>query len=65
MSFGAMQKIKADAPSRRPCALRLWAALERQLDNQITQYGKSAIGMRIKAGNDAMVARLNEQFDTG
>ena len=62
---GAMQKIKADALSKATLRPEARAALERQLDNQITQYGKSAIGMRIKAGNDAMVARLNEQFDTG
>jgi hypothetical protein len=62
---GAMQKIKADALSKATLRPEARAALERQLDNLITQYGKSAIGMRIKAGNDAMVARLNEQFDTG
>jgi len=62
---GAMQKIKADAMGKANLRPEARAALERQLDNQITQYGKSAIGMRIKAGNDAMVARLNEQFDTG
>ena len=62
---GAMQKIKADAMRKANLRPEARAALERQLDNQITQYSKSAIGMRIKAGNDAMVARLNEQFDTG
>jgi hypothetical protein len=62
---GAMQKIKADALSKANLRPEARAALERQLDNQITQYGKSAIGMRIKAGNDSMIARLNEQFDTG
>lgn len=62
---GAMQKIKADALSKATLRPEARAALERQLDNQIVQYGKSAIGMRIKAGNDAMLARLNEQFSTG
>jgi hypothetical protein len=62
---GAMQKIKADALSKAILRPEARAALERQLDNQITQYGKNAIGMRIKAGHDSMIARLNEQFDTG
>ena len=39
------------------------AALERQLDNQLAQYGKSAITAKIKAGQDQMGRALNQQFD--
>lgn len=39
------------------------AALERQLDNQLAQYGKSAITAKIKAGQDQMGRALNQQFN--
>lgn len=61
----SMQKVKSDAVSKTKLRPEARAALERQIDNQITQYGKSAIGTRIKAGHDLMLARVNEQFSTG
>ena len=39
------------------------AALERQLDNQLAQYGKSAITAKIKAGQDQMGRALDQQFN--
>ena len=39
------------------------AALERQLDNQLAQYGKSAITAKIKAGQDQMGRALEQQFN--
>jgi hypothetical protein len=62
---GAMRKIKDDALGRVNLRPEARAALERQIDNQITQYGKSAISMRIKNGRDSMIAAVNQQFDTG
>jgi hypothetical protein len=61
----ALQKIKSDALSKTNLRPEARAALERQLDNQITQYGKSAIGMRIKAGHAAAAARMDQQFRMG
>jgi hypothetical protein len=61
----ALQKIKSDALSKTNLRPEARAALERQLDNQITQYGKSAIGMRIKAGHAAAAARIDQQFRMG
>lgn len=39
------------------------ARLERQLDNQLAQYGKSAITAKIKAGHDQMGRALDQQFN--
>lgn len=52
----AMGKFQGSSDSR--------AALERQLDNQITQYGKAAIGSKIKAGHEQLTRGLNQRFDT-
>jgi hypothetical protein len=59
------QKIRADVLGKVNLRPEARAALERQIDNQLTQYGKSAIAMRIKSGINQVVARLNQQFDTG
>ena len=39
------------------------AKLENQLDNLVSQYTKSAIGIKIKADQELMVRTLNQQFD--
>jgi hypothetical protein len=51
----ALSKFSGSADAR--------AALTRQLDNQMVQYGKSAIGAKIKAGHEQLTRGLNQQFD--
>ena len=60
-----MQKLRSDALAKANLRPEARAALERQLDNQITQYHKSALSSRIKAGHESMLARVNQQFSTG
>jgi len=60
-----MQKLRSDALAKANLRPEARAALERQLDNQITQYHKSALSARIKAGHESMLARVNQQFSTG
>ena len=41
------------------------ATLESELGNQIYQYGKSAIGTKIKAGQEVLARTVNQIFQTG
>lgn len=59
----ALKQKKAEALSKFNGSADARAALERQLDNQMTQYGKSAIGAKIKAGHEQLTRGLNQQFD--
>ncbi len=59
----ALKQKKAEALSKFSGSADARAALERQLDNQMTQYGKSAIGAKIKAGHEQLTRGLNQQFD--
>lgn len=59
----ALKQKKQEALSKFNGSPESRAALERQLDNQMTQYGKSAIGAKIKAGHEQLTRGLNQQFD--
>lgn len=59
----ALKQKKQEALSKFNGSADARAALERQLDNQMTQYGKSAIGAKIKAGHEQLTRGLNQQFD--
>ena len=59
----ALKQKKQEALSKFNGSAEARAALERQLDNQMTQYGKSAIGAKIKAGHEQLTRGLNQQFD--
>ena len=59
----ALKQKKQEALSKSQGSPESRAALERQLDNQMTQYGKSAIGAKIKAGHEQLTRGLNQQFD--
>ena len=59
----ALGQLKQTALSKVSLRPEAKAALERQLDNQLAQYGKSAITAKIKAGQDQMGRALNQQFD--
>lgn len=59
----ALKQKKQEALSKFNGSADARAALERQLDNQMTQYGKSAIGAKIKAGHEQLARGLNQQFD--
>lgn len=59
----ALKQKKQEALSKFTGSADARAALERQLDNQMTQYGKSAIGAKIKAGHEQLTRGLNQQFD--
>lgn len=59
----ALKQKKQEALSKFNGSADARAALERQLDNQMVQYGKSAIGAKIKAGHEQLTRGLNQQFD--
>lgn len=59
----ALKQKKQEALGKFNGTAESKAALERQLDNQITQYGKAAIGAKIKAGHEQLARGLNQQFD--
>jgi hypothetical protein len=59
----ALKQKKQEALAKFTGSAEARAALERQLDNQMTQYGKSAIGAKIKAGHEQLTRGLNQQFD--
>lgn len=59
----ALKQKKQEALSKFNGSADARAALERQLDNQMTQYGKSAIGAKIRAGHEQLTRGLNQQFD--
>jgi len=59
----ALKQKKQEALSKFNGSAEARAALERQLDNQMVQYGKSAIGAKIKAGHEQLTRGLNQQFD--
>lgn len=59
----ALKQKKQEALSKFAGSSDARAALERQLDNQMTQYGKAAIGSKIKAGHEQLTRGLNQQFD--
>jgi len=59
----ALNQKKSEALSKFVGRPEAKAALERQLDNQIAQYGKSAITAKIKAGQDQMGRALDQQFN--
>lgn len=59
----ALKQKKQEALSKFTGSSEARAALERQLDNQMVQYGKSAIGAKIKAGHEQLTRGLNQQFD--
>lgn len=59
----ALGQLKQTALSKVSLRPEAKAALERQLDNQLAQYGKSAITAKIKAGQDQMGRALDQQFN--
>ena len=59
----ALKQKRAEALSKFTGRPEARAALERQLDNQLAQYGKSAISTKIKAGNALMTRSVEQQFD--
>lgn len=59
----ALKQKKREALSKFSGTSESRAALERQLDNQMTQYGKSAISTKIKAGHEQLTRGLEQQFD--
>ena len=59
----ALKQKKQEALAKFTGSAEARAALERQLDNQMVQYGKSAIGAKIKAGHEQLTRGLNQQFD--
>jgi hypothetical protein len=59
----ALKQKKAEALSKFSGTADSRAALERQIDNQLTQYGKSAISTKIKVGHNLMTRSIEQQFD--
>lgn len=53
----ALNKFSGSSASR--------AALDQELGNQIYQYGKSAIGTKIKAGQEVLARTVNQIFQEG
>ena len=60
---GGLKELKDRALSRVTLRPEARAALERQIDNQIAQYGKSAISVKIKAGHEQMGRAIDQQFN--
>ena len=59
----ALKQKRAEALSKFSGRPEARAALERQLDNQLSQYGKSAISTKIKAGHALMTRAIDQQLD--
>ena len=59
----ALKQKRAEALSKFTGRPEARAALERQLDNQLSQYGKSAISTKIKAGHALMTRAIDQQLD--
>ena len=59
----AMQQIRQNGLMQFEGSADGRAALERQLDNQLAQYRKSAVATKIKAGQDQMGRALDQQFN--
>lgn len=59
----AMQQIRQNGLMQFEGSADGRAALERQLDNQLAQYRKSAVATKIKAGQEQMGRVLDQQFN--
>jgi hypothetical protein len=59
----AMQQIRKNGMMQFEGTAEGRAALERQLDNQLAQYRKSAVATKIKAGQEQMGRVLDQQFN--
>ena len=59
----AMQQIRQNGLMQFAGSADGRAALERQLDNQLAQYRKSAVATKIKAGQEQMGRVLDQQFN--
>ena len=59
----ALKQKRAEALSKFSGRPEARAALERQLDNQLSQYGKSAISTKIKVGHNLMTRSIDQQLD--
>lgn len=59
----ALKQKKGEALAKFAGRPEARASLERQIDNQLAQYGKSAISTKIKMGHEQLTRGLNQQFD--
>ena len=59
----ALKQKKGEALAKFAGRPEARASLERQIDNQLAQYGKSAISTKIKMGHELMTRSMEQQFN--
>lgn len=59
----ALKQKKGEALAKFAGRPEARASLERQIDNQLAQYGKSAISTKIKMGHELMTRGMEQQFN--